>query len=75
MPTKPVAPVISTACGFTGAMMAGSIEATRIGVLTTPRTGGYLPVQVAGRFSRNAQIPSCASAAMEFIAITDFVRS
>ncbi len=33
------------------------------------------PVQVGSRFSRNAQIPSWASAASMFIDITVFVRS
>jgi hypothetical protein len=30
----------------------------------------YFPVQQARRFSRNAEIPSCASAASEFMLIT-----
>jgi hypothetical protein len=35
----------------------------------------YVPVQLGLRFSRKAQMPSCASAAMEFMDMTAFVRS
>jgi len=35
----------------------------------------YASLQIGGRLSRNALIPSCPSAAIEFIAMTDFVRS
>ena len=32
----------------------------------------YLPTQHAGRFSKKAEMPSCASAAMEFMVIISF---
>jgi hypothetical protein len=37
--------------------------------------GGYLPFQLGWRFSRKAQMPSWASAAIEFMTMTDLVRS
>lgn len=55
-----------------------SVPVERRGDLTTspsPSPGSYFPFQVAGRFSRKAEMPSCASAAHAFVDITDFASS